>query len=90
MLDTRRVIEVLRKKFAETGSPAQIPKLRNGSFTAEMRADGIWVDNLRGEPYLPWAVFQEAICVLIRNNGRAQRGDAMKSKLAACRRGLSF
>jgi len=81
VLNTIEVAELIRDKFAETGSPTQIPMLRKGSFTAEMRADGIWVDNLGGEPHLPWAVFQEAICVLIRNGGRARRGDAMKSKL---------
>lgn len=74
-------VETTKRRFAETGSPTQIPKLRNGSFTAEIRADGIWVDNLGGEPHLPWAVFQEAICVLIRNGGRARRGNAMRPRL---------
>ena len=81
MLNTIEGVEAIRRKFAEIGSPTHIPKLRKGSFTAEMRADGIWVDNLSAEPHLPWVVFQEAICVLIRNGWRARRGDAMKSKL---------
>lgn len=74
-------VKSIQKRFAETGSPTQIPKLRKGSFKAEMKADGIWVDNLDTAPHLPWVVFQEAICVLLRNGGRARRGDAMTSKL---------
>jgi hypothetical protein len=74
-------VETIKRRFAETGSPTQIPKLRTDSFIAEMREDGIWVDNLGAEPYLPWAVFQEAICVLIRSGGRANRGNAMGPKL---------
>ena len=39
------------------------------------------MDNLGTQPFLPWAVFQEAICVLVRNAGRAGRGNAMNYKL---------
>ena len=46
-----------------------------GSFgRAELVEGGISVDNLGTQPFLPWAVFQEAICVLIRSGGRARRG----------------
>jgi len=75
------VVSVIQRKFRETGSPAKIPMLRQGSFTAELTSDGIFVDNLGNQTFLPWIVFQEAICVLIRNNGRAARGNAMNSKL---------
>ena len=39
------------------------------------------VDNLGSQPFLPWAVFVEAVSILRRNGGRAERGDAMGSKL---------
>jgi hypothetical protein len=78
-----QVVEAIRRKFAQTGSPAQIPLLRDGSFTAELLEDGIRVSNLGGQPLLPWAAFQEAACVLIRNGGRAERGDAMGDKLGS-------
>jgi len=42
---------------------------------------GVDVNNLGNQPFLPWIVFQEAIYVLIRNNGIAQRGNAMDSRL---------
>lgn len=54
---------------------------KRGTFNAELKADGIVVDNLGNQPFLPWIVFQEAICVLIRNEGRAPRGNAMNAKL---------
>jgi hypothetical protein len=74
-------VEIIKHRFAETGSPAQIPLLRNGSFTASLRDDGIEVSNLRAQPVLPWAAFQEAVCVLIRNSNRAKRGNVMGNKL---------
>ena len=50
---------------------------KRGSFSAHITPDGIMVDNLGSQPFLPWIVFQEAICVLIQNGGRAHRGNAM-------------
>jgi hypothetical protein len=76
-----QVVEAIKHKFAETGSPTQIPLLRDGSFTAKLLDDGISVSNLGNEPFLPWAALQETVCVLIRNGGRAERGDAMGEKL---------
>ena len=63
------------------GSNLQIPLLKGGTFNAQLTIDGILVDNLGNQPLLPWVVFHEAICVLIRNNGVAYRGNAMNSKL---------
>jgi hypothetical protein len=81
-MDSLEVVEVIRKKFFSTDNPAKIPLLRgHDSFDAELIEGGIRVNNLGNQPFLPWIVFQEAICVLIRNGGRAKRGDAMNSKL---------
>jgi hypothetical protein len=54
---------------------------KGGSFMADLGDEGIKVDNLGAQPLLPWVVFQEAICLLVRNGGRAERGDAMDAKL---------
>jgi hypothetical protein len=76
-----QVVSTIKQRFAESGHAVQIPLLKGGYFTAEITEEGISVDNLGNQPLLPWAVFQEAVCVLIRNGGRAERGDAMASKL---------
>ena len=82
MMDVISAINGVKRKFAIAGSPAQIPLLRgHRTFTAELTDKGITVDNLSTQPFLPWAVFQEAICVQIRCGGRAKRGDAMNHKL---------
>ena len=70
-------VETIKHRFAETGSPVQVPLLKDGSFMATLTDEGIKVDNLGNQPFLPWAVFQEAVCVLIRNRGSAKRGNAM-------------
>ena len=76
-----QVVNILKDKFSKRGQSFIIPLLKGGHFTATVTDDGINVDNLGSQPLLPWVVFQEAICVLIRKNGRAERGDAMGSKL---------
>lgn len=80
-MDVIHVVEVIRHNFAQVGNPAQIPLLTRGSFEATLHDDGIAVDNLGNQPFLHWAAFQEAICILIQNSGRAKRGDAMKGRL---------
>jgi hypothetical protein len=76
-MNIRQAVEVIKGKFTETDGIANIPK-QGGFFRAELTDGGILVDNLGNQPFLPWEVFQEAVCVLIRNGGRAQRGDAMQ------------
>ena len=85
-MNRQEIIETIRKRFRETGSPAKVPKLRRGPFEAELAPNGIYVDNLGGQPFLPWDVFVEAIAILEKNGGRAKRGDAMNAKLGS--RGL--
>ena len=74
-------IQIIKQKLERTGGEADIPKLKGGYFKAKIVEGGIEVDNLGNSPFLSWAVFQEAICLLIRNNGHATRGDAMAAKL---------
>jgi hypothetical protein len=81
-MDALTVVESIKHKFAESGGrSATIPLPKGKPFTAELTDQGINVSNLDHQPFLPWAVFQEAICVLIRNSGKAERGDAMKARL---------
>ena len=75
------VVPKIKQKFSEQGGQANIPLQKGGNFHSKMVEGGIEVDNLGNQPYLPWCVFQEAVCVLIRNQGSAKRGDAMNSRL---------
>ena len=79
-----QVINAIRYKFSKTGSPAKIPLLKGGrTFSAKLseKENGIYVDNLGGQPFLGWNVFQETARILNKNGGRAKRGDAMSCKL---------
>lgn len=81
-MDLRKAVTAIESRFAQTGSPAQIPLLRGSrTFSAELVPGGVRVSNLGAQPFLPWAAFQEAVCVLIRSGGRARRGDAMNHRL---------
>ena len=84
-LNVISAVEAIKQKFAETGSLRKIPMLKRGSFTAELTNDGVLVDNLSDEPFLPWATFQEAVCIMIQKSGQASRGDAMRSRLSDAR-----
>ena len=72
---------MIRRRFAETGNPATILLQRRGTFAASLVEQGVNVDNLGNLPFLPWAAFEEAVRVIVRNGGKARRGDAMRSRL---------
>lgn len=74
-------IDIIKKKFAETASPAKIPKVKGGAFEAEVVENGIKVDNLGTEPFLDWKVFEEAVKSMRFCGGSAQKGNAMVGKL---------
>jgi hypothetical protein len=80
-MDVSCAVEAIKRKFAETGSPTKVPLLNGRKFTAELTDGGVIVSNLGNQPFLPWAVFQEAVCILIRRGGRARRGSAMQYRL---------
>jgi hypothetical protein len=76
-------IEIIRSKFENCGGSASIPNKKGGSFKASMTGDGINVDNLGKQPFLPWEVFREAVWVMRLNGGKAQFGKAMKGRLGS-------
>ena len=75
------VKQMIRRRFAETGNPTTIPLQRGGTFAATLVGQGVNVDNLGNLPLLRWAAFEEAVRVIVRNGGRARRGNAMTSRL---------
>ena len=75
------VVLTIKKKLTDSGGDALIPLQKRGYFKAKFFEGGIEVDNLGNQPFLPWCVFQEAVCILIRNGGTAKRGDAMTARL---------
>ena len=75
-------VEIIKDQLRAYGGAAEVPLLRGGrSFNVKLVEGGVEVDNLGGQPFLPWAVFQEAINTMIKHGGQAPRGDAMKSRL---------
>jgi len=83
-MDVMQVVESIKDKFAATGSPTQIPfPKKEGTFRAELTAEGVLVSNLGNQPFLPWAAFQEAVCLLIRKGGEARYGNALGGKLGS-------
>jgi hypothetical protein len=76
-----QAVSTIKHKLTVSGGTVQIPLLKGGHFTAEIADEGIKVDNLGSQPLLPWAVFEEAVSLLVREGGRAKRGDAMGSRL---------
>ena len=79
--NVKNVVSLIKQKFLSEGGQASIPFQRAGHFKAKLVDGGIEVSNLGNQPFLPWSVFQEAVCVLIRNGGTAKRGNAMNAKL---------
>lgn len=72
------IAEIIQAKFKKDGidGSAQIPyiKANLGSFSARLHDDGVEVDNLGNYPFLPWAVFRQAVYLMRENQGRAKKG----------------
>ena len=80
-MDGKSGVEVIKQKFGGVNQQYKIRMQKGHSFTATMSDEGIVVDNLGPQPLLPWIVFEEAIELLIRKGGRAEKGDAMACTL---------
>ncbi len=51
-MEELEVTGLIKKRFAETGNPAQIPKADcRGTFSARLADDGIYVDKLGNQPF---------------------------------------
>lgn len=81
MIQPDEVAPIIQRKFAHFGGQAFIPLLENGSFSARIVKNGVWVSNLGATPFLPWVVFQEAVWVIMCLGGQAVRGNAMNCRL---------
>jgi hypothetical protein len=51
-MNVLRIVEIIRKKFNRTGSPADVPLLKSGSFQATLMDEGVSVDNLGTQRFL--------------------------------------
>ncbi len=60
-MQDRLVVEAVRQRFVEAGSPARVPLLKGGSLAAELSDDGVYGDNLGTAPFLPWVTFEAAV-----------------------------
>ncbi len=87
-MDGNLAVEVIKQKFERVDRKVTIPLQNGRAFKASMINEGIVVDNLGNQPLLPWVIFEEVINLLVRNRGRAQKGNAMDSKLGE--KGLSL
>ena len=84
-MNVMEAVDTVRHRFASAGNTVKIPNRLGEVFTATLVDGGVQVDNLvppsGPSSFIPWAAFQEAVCILIRNGGRAKRGDAMRARL---------
>jgi len=80
-MNGKLAIEVIQQKFERVDRQIRIPLQKGRSFKTYMADEGIIVDNLGSQSLLPWIVFEEAIDLLVRNGGRAAKGNAMSYKL---------
>jgi hypothetical protein len=81
MMDGKTAVEIIKSKFRDTSVYKKIPLQKSGQFTAHLVEGGLEVDNLSTQPFLPWVVFEETVNLLVNNGGKAERGDAMMSRL---------
>ncbi len=81
MIDAKRAVNLIKVKFEEAKHPVIMPAPEEGFFTARLEADGVRVDSLGALSLLPWEVFTEAINLLNRKGGRAEKGEAVEFNL---------
>jgi hypothetical protein len=67
-VDAQLAISMIKEKFAAVGSPVSVPNRKGKLFTAKLTPHGINVDDLANQPFLPWAVFEEAVRLLSRSS----------------------
>jgi len=83
------VISKIKSQFDKKGNPAKIPLMSGKKFfEARSETDGVYVDNLKKEPFLPWEIFTEAVNCIKENGGKVKKGNATNSRLGDQNLGL--
>ena len=76
-MTSEKVIEKIRAKFQGEGAYSQIPVLSTlDTFNATLRDEGIYVNNLGTQHFLPWVVFTETFMLLRVKGGKVLKGNA--------------
>lgn len=81
MMDGKKAVGIIKSKFKANGALVKIPLQNGREIKAQIVEGGLDVDNLGRQPYLPWNVFEETVNLLTHSGGKAERGDALGSKL---------
>lgn len=83
------VISKIKSQFDKKGNPAKIPLMSGKQFfEARSETDGVYVDNLKNQPFLPWEIFSETVNCIKENGGKAKKGNATNSRLGDPNLGL--
>ncbi len=83
------VISKIKSQFDKKGNPAKIPLMSGKQFfEARSETDGVYVDNLKKEPFIPWEIFSEAVNYIKENGGKVKKGNATTSRLGDPNLGL--
>jgi len=83
------VILKIKSQFDKKGNPAKIPLMSGKQFfEARSETDGVYVDNLKTQPFLPWETFSEAVECIKENGGKAKKGNATNSRLGDSNLGM--
>lgn len=83
------VISKIKNQFDKKGNPAKIPLMSGKQFfEARSEADGVYVDNLKKDPFLPWNIFSESVNCIKENGGKVKKGNATNSRLGDPNLGL--
>jgi len=83
-MNPQKAIKQIQSKFSGVGSTEQIPLMNGKSyFKATLKHDGVEVDNLGTQKFLPWKVFEETVRLLSTapDGKRRQKGNSHNGKL---------
>lgn len=65
----------IRSRFEQCGNPTFISLYKDEQILeARLSEDGVFVDNLAEDPFLPWAVFTNAIALMHESGGAQPQG----------------
>lgn len=83
--DESSIVKHIKEKLNGLGGLASIPLSKGESFQIyyEEFGSGLYATNLPRNRILTWKAFDSAIELLVKNNGRAKKGNAMKGRLGS-------